>query len=267
MKYVVVKKPKKALDNSTPPIYKKKPVRIVYNYHNLGKAFGDNRFKTTKGLDATMKYLRDKAVSQQDKQALKSKRIAGIAYLGLNQVGDLRFACRSEDGKETYIQSIRFYDFRKRKPRGRDDILRMMRESDVGVYCNDPSFLYWGAAYNATVGKYNIAVENRPPTTHLELKRKFVLCKHLIAVLRAVPFYWNNMVKDFMIFFRLNDDKPVSKEPVVKPEDESTIKNINKEKQNTREEVKKETKTPSAEAPAKFAKPAEAQSTKREVEE
>lgn len=181
--------------------------RIVYNYHNLGKIFADQRFKMAKAHDATMKFLRDRAVSQQDKQALRSKRIQGIAYLGLNQLGDLRFACKSEDGKETYIQSIRFYDFHKRKPRTRDDILRMMRESDIGVYCNDPSFLYWGAAYNATKGRYNIAVENRAPTRAVELKKKFTLCKHLIAVLRAVPFYWNNMIRDFEKYFKIEEAK------------------------------------------------------------
>lgn len=224
-------------------------MKIIYTYHNLGKIFSDNRFKMAKAHDATMKFLRDKAVSQQDKQALRSKRIAGIAYLGLNALGDLRFACRSEDGKESYIQSIRFYDFHKRKPRTRDDILNMMRESDVGVYCNDPSFLYWGAAYNATKGGYNIVVENRPPTRHVEIKQKFVLCKHLIAILRAVPFYWNNMVKDFAQFFKLpetevtkvEEKNPVVEDRVPKQEVQTTTK------QEPVEEVKQETTTTKAE--------------------
>lgn len=225
-------------------------MKVIYTYHNLGKIFSDNRFRMAKAHDATMKFLRDKAVSQQDKQALRSKRIAGIAYLGLNALGDLRFACRSEDGKESYLQSIRFYDFHKRKPRNRDDVLRMMRDSDVGVYCNDPSFLYWGAAYNATKGGYNIVVENRPPTRHVEIKQKFVLCKHLIAVLRAVPFYWNNMIKDFMEYFKIHEgdeEKVDEKKPKEKVEEKKTEKKL----------------TPKAE----FAKPAQGQSTKKEEKE
>ena len=189
-------------------------MKIRYHYHNLGNIFVNNKYGARKALDATMKFLRDKAVSQQDVQRVRAKNISGIAYLGLNSMGDVRFTSKSEDGKGMYLQSIRFYDLAKRKPRTRDEILDMMRNSDIGVFCNDPSFLYWGAAYNATVGKYNIVIENRPPkgmaynsARVLELQKKFVLCKHLIAVLRALPFYWNNMVKDFANFFDANHEE------------------------------------------------------------
>lgn len=232
-------------------------MKVYYTYHNLGPIYRDNRFKTKKALDATMKFLRDKAVTQQEKQAYRSKKIEGISYLGLNSLGDLRFACRSEDGKDTYLQSIRFYDLHKRKPRTRDEILRMMRESDVGVYCNDPSFLYWGAAYNATIGKYNIVIETRPPRgmSHnspkiLEMQKKFVLCKHLIAVLRAVPFYWNNMVKDFAEFFKVSDaemKKVETENPVVEnrvPKQEvQTTKQEPKEQTDKTEKNKQTTTT------------------------
>jgi hypothetical protein len=186
---------------------------IIYKYHNVGKVFSDNRFKLKRANDITMKYLRDRAVSQQDKQALKSKRIQGIAYLGINQLGDLRFATKSEDGKETYIQSLRFYDLQKRKPRTKEEVLNAMNNSDIGVYCNDPSFLYWGAAYNATKYGYNIVIENRVPTKHVELKKKFVLCKHLIALLRAAPFWWAQILKDYQEYFRIKEDSTSTKAP------------------------------------------------------
>jgi hypothetical protein len=186
---------------------------IIYKYHNVGKVFSDNRFKLKRANDITMKYLRDRAVSQQDKQALKSKRIQGIAYLGINQLGDLRFATKSEDGKETYIQSLRFYDLQKRKPKTKEEVLNAMNNSDIGVYCNDPSFLYWGAAYNATKYGYNIVIENRVPTKHVELKKKFVLCKHLIALLRAAPFWWAQILKDYQEYFRIKEDSTSTKAP------------------------------------------------------
>lgn len=187
-------------------------MKIRYHYHNIGKVYAeDNDLKTKKALDHTMKFLRDKARGQQALQRERAKRISGIAYLGLNELGDVRFSTKSEDGKSVYLQSIRFYDLQERKPRTRDEILDMMRNSDIGVYCSDPSFLYWGAAYNATVGKYNIIIERRPPKGMkwnnpkiLELQKNFVLCKHLIAVLRAAPFYWNNMVGDFAKMFKVD---------------------------------------------------------------
>lgn len=236
-------------------------MKIRYHYHNLGKIFVEDTYGAKKALDATMKFLRDKAVSQQDVQRVRSKNISGIAYLGLNKMGDVRFTSKSEDGKGMYLQSIRFFDLNERKPRTRDEILDMMRNSDIGVFCNDPSFLYWGAAYNATVGKYNIVIETRPPKGMryrspriLELQKNFVLCKHLIAVLRALPFYWNNMVKDFAEFFKVDHEErekvreqnPVGKvdktllekeEPKVQSTKKEEPKEIEKEKvQSTKKE-------------------------------
>ena len=230
-------------------------MKIRYHYHNLGKIFVNDTYGARKALDATMKFLRDKAVAQQDLQRVRSKNIAGIAYLGLNKMGDVRFTSKSEDGSSMYLQSIRFYDLVKRKPRTRDEILDMMRNSDNGVFCNAPSFLYWGAAYNATVGKYNIVIENRPPkgmrnqsARVLELQKKFVLCKHLIAVLRALPFYWNNMVKDFAEFFKadfeeheeIREKNPVGKVDKTLLEDDKKPKTQSTKKEEPKEEPKEE---------------------------
>jgi len=199
---------------------------IIYEFHRVGRVFKDKRMKLFKANDATMQFLRNKAVSQQDKQAVRSKRIRGIAFLGLNQVGDCRFATRSEDGKREYLQAIRFYGLHKKRPTSKNEIIDMMRNSDIGVYCNDPSFLFMGAAYNATKYGYNIVVENRPPTVHEEIKNKFVICKHLIAVLRAAPFYWNNMVGEYVKYFEIEkaELEPVPAPIDNEPENQQTTK-------------------------------------------
>lgn len=190
--------------------------KIYYKYQPVGKVFADDRYNVKKALDHTLKFLRDKAVSQQELQARRSKNIAGIQYLGLTPVGDLRFASLSEDRKQTYIQSIRFYDMHKRRPRTRNQVLDMMRNSDVGVYCSDPSFLHWGGAYNAHKGGFGIVVENRPPKggPHkkpeiLAKQNRFVLCKHLISVLRAAPWYHNNIVRDLAKYYRVEDEEMI----------------------------------------------------------
>lgn len=176
-------------------------IRVV-QFNNIGKYFS----KEHKAHDATIKELRDTAKNQQVLQGRKYKKIDGIQYLGINNYGDLVFECNSEDKKGKYKQNIRFYDLKKRRPKTRDEVLDMMRNSDVGVSCNDPSFLYWGGAYNATRYGYNIYSENRGLNEpHRATKEKFVICKHLIAVLHAVPFYWNNIVTDYKKFFEIVD--------------------------------------------------------------
>jgi hypothetical protein len=173
----------------------------ILRYENIGKYF-----KSNKAFDATIKDLRESAKSKQLLQGRKWKNIDGIRYLGINTFGDLVFECNSETKKGKYKQNIRFYDLKERKPKTRDEVLAMMRESDVGVSCNDPSFLYWGGAYNATKDKYNIFVETRGLNEpHIETKTKFVLCKHLIAVLHAVPFYWNTIIADYKEYFDILD--------------------------------------------------------------
>lgn len=57
---------------------------------------------------------------------------------------------------------------------------------DVLCHCSCPAFQYWGAAYNATEGKYNFRgkKEKRPPNDR-DPQRKNKVCKH-IAALRVV---------------------------------------------------------------------------------
>lgn len=182
-------------------------IRVV-RYNRIGKYF------RSKAMDSTIKELRDKAKDTQYLQNLRYKNINGIRYLGINNYGDLVFECNSEDKTGKYKQNVRFYDLKDRKPQSRDEVLDMLRNSDVGVSCNDPSFLYWGGAYNATQQGHNIFVENRGLNDpNKATKEKFTLCKHLIAVLQAVPFYWNNIVGDYKEYFKIVDE--IEEEEVV----------------------------------------------------
>jgi len=165
-------------------------------------------FSKNKAQDDTIKELRENAKSKQVLQGKKYKNIDRIRYMGINKYGDLVFECNSESKSGKYTQNIRFYDLKERKPTSRDEVLDMLRNSDVGVSCNDPSFLYWGGARNATKNGYGIFTENREVSDpHKHTKQNFVLCKHLIAVLHAVPFYWNTMIGDFKEYFSILDEQ------------------------------------------------------------
>lgn len=174
----------------------------VKRFARIGPYFSKKR----KGIDASIKELRDEAKNRQALQSKKWRNIDGINYLGINKYGDLVFECNSEDKAGKYTQNIRFYDLRERKPTTREQVLDMLRNGDVGVSCNDPSFLYWGGAYNATKNGYNIFTETRGLNDpHKSTKQNFVLCKHLIAVLHAVPFWWNTIIGDYKAYFKILD--------------------------------------------------------------
>lgn len=221
----------------------------LLRFENVGKYFNK-----PKAEDSTIKQLRDEAKNKQVLQRKKYKEGEtmsggwGIIYKGVNKYGDLVFESNSQSNAGRYTQHIRFYDFMERKPKSRDEILSMMRESDVGVSCNDPSFLYWGAAYNATKNGYNIYVETRAPKDpNKQTKDNFVLCKHLIAVLHSVPFWWNTIIKDYIKYFEIVEGKqelPETEEeketPAVqttaKPEEE--VEEEQEEEMFTEEEIK-----------------------------
>ena len=160
--------------------------------------------------DETLKQLRERAVSRQLTQRERSRNIRGIKYHGIDRDGDFKFSCSSEDGSTRYTQYFRFFDLPKLTEVDRKSVLNMLETSDVGVSSNDPSFLYWGGAYNATRGGWNIATENRGLNNpNRELKQNFTLSKHLIAVSRSLPFFWNTMIKDIQAWL----DKYGQKEP------------------------------------------------------
>lgn len=207
-------------------------VKKPTNFTNIGKYYSEDDKVILKLQDHTLKDLRERTKSNQLTQTQRAKYIAGIAYNGLNQYGDLKFSCASQDKSKRYHQLVRFYDLNDRIPTSRDEILDMMLNSDVGIDCDDPSFQFWGGAYNATIGKYNIRIENRGlHDPNLAKKQKFTLCKHLLQVLTAVPFYWNNIIRDYVKYFDLktSNEKPEDKveEPVKEEVDD----------QNTEEET------------------------------
>lgn len=169
-------------------------------------------------LDAALAELRERAKSNQLTQRQRAGLITGITYRGIDREGDVEFQCNSQDRTKRYTQYFRFHDLKTVDINNRDDVLRMFRESDLGVSCNDPSFLFWGGAYNATKEGHNIASENRPPQGGptkspkvLALQKKFTLCKHLIAVSQALPFYWNTMMKDLIKWQERYGKKDIAK--------------------------------------------------------
>lgn len=204
-------------------------------------------FKQDKALDSTIKELREEAKNKQILQARKYKEEPnwGIRYEGVNKYGDLVFSTNSQSSVGRYTQHVRFYDFKEKKPTKMDEVLDMLRNSDVGVSCNDPSFLYWGGAYNATQNGYNIFVETRGLNDpHKETKQNFVICKHLIAVLHAVPFYWNTIIADYKKYFKLleEQEKPkeetFTKEEVKEAEDFLNIKKEGDSSMNKANDIK-----------------------------
>jgi hypothetical protein len=106
-----------------------------------------------------------------------------------------------------WIQKVELADFKKirdkwvarKKPL---EIVRMALQGRVKVSCNDPdgneepSWLYWGHKYKASISGYNYGTkEDRFPTIR-NPKLAGGGCKHIRAVMEALPFHAGIITKD-----------------------------------------------------------------------
>lgn len=187
-----------------------------------------------KANDYTARELRSFVEANGQQQQERSKKIGGIKYEGMDRADprDLLFTANSQDKSQRYKLKLRFFDFRNIHPRSRDEVTMLLNNTDVGIYCSCPSFLYWGAAYKADQMGYGIVSESRAPKEPNKAKKdRFYACKHAQAVLRAMPFWWPQVRKDYVAYYEAQAAREAKqKEAAAKtPEEKSKIKKENEE--------------------------------------
>lgn len=74
-------------------------------------------------------------------------------------------------------------------------IVQEAMAGDVKVYCNDPSFLYWGFKYISYLKGYGLRKESRAPLIR-NPQMKGSVCKHLDSVLKVLPFHIGEVTRD-----------------------------------------------------------------------
>ena len=124
-------------------------------------------------------------------------------YLGVAKNGDILFKTTSGTTKgKFWHQTLRFKDLNEGMQilyddisLTRRDIISLLINGDLMVFCDDHSFKYYWS-YKAWVRGYGIKKEVRYP----KIRNKNLtgsVCKHLYAVLQVLPFYTNQIVADY----------------------------------------------------------------------
>lgn len=84
-----------------------------------------------------------------------------------------------------------------------NDFAKTIREMGLKVWCDDPSFWYWGSAYRSQ--KYGYAVYSKPkaskPIKGLRAWGRPTVCKHIFSVLTTWPFWSSWLSKRFKPVF------------------------------------------------------------------
>jgi len=159
--------------------------------------------------EATYKDLKDRVKSTDPDRVTKAKKLT-TSYIGLNKNGDLMFKTSSGTTRgKFWYQTVRLLDLPKALEVFADDgditdrdIVSYSIQGNLAVYCNDPSFKYWGWQWMATQDEYGIVPEDRAPV-YRNTELRGAVCKHIYIVLQVLPFWTNRIVKDLRAqFFR-----------------------------------------------------------------
>lgn len=157
--------------------------------------------------EANLKHLYNKSVSNTPGVAARAKDVVNaVRYFGLSEDGTLNFKVksRSRAGKYHYsfIEAPDILQFGDIVENGNEfteqDLSNLLTMNNFRVKCNCESFLYWGEAYLATVGNYDIEPETRKPKRNLQYKDgaksiNGALDLHLIAVVKNL--YENSNIR------------------------------------------------------------------------
>lgn len=148
--------------------------------------------------------------SGMDKGRLgRSKQLKGSFYQGvLKTKGWIKFTTPSQytNGK-TYWQYIKLQDMKDLdavKEFSKKDIMRLMLQGDISLYCSCPDFLYRGFKYIGHNTGYGIYRETRFPKIR-NPNLEGTVCKHLGSVLQVYMMNWSKIYKDYTKTYYFRD--------------------------------------------------------------
>ena len=173
-------------------------------------------------------------VSLSEKARKERAKKLKTEYVGVTQVrGWIKFRTKSQyTPAKVYTQYIKLNeakDINKFKEFKKKDIVSLLVEGNISVFCDCPDFLYKGYKFQAFQLDYGIFREDRFPKIR-NPNLEGALCKHLLAVMTIYPKCWNKIASDMIKskFFkaRYKDDwgKKKKKKPGKKKSNRQTQK-------------------------------------------
>lgn len=136
---------------------------------------GSRVAKLLKDFENTQIYTKSKGWRKPDHLGVSVRLFRAEPRAG-------RWTFRTSSGNDTYMTVFQFI------PEGR---IVEANKLNVRVSCTCPSFLFWGAQFNAVMGDYfygKIRPKFTPPK-HRDPLGKFLVCKHVLACMPIVGNY------------------------------------------------------------------------------
>lgn len=125
-------------------------------------------------------------------------RAKGVQYKGVD-FDVVKFATPSESRPnmhhEQWIQMVDLRALLDDPEMSLQDDVQLAMAGDLKVHCTCEAFTYFGYKYILTNLDSAIQPETRPPNVR-NPKQRGSVCKHLAAVLKVFPFWWNTIASD-----------------------------------------------------------------------
>jgi len=176
------------LDRLGPPIAEPVGFNPFKSAQNVVASYLFNRFPISAHLiprkdktAKTLEFLQNSEITTKERGTRKVKEhLPGVTVrLFKAEPQLLKWTFNSSSGKELYTTIFQFI------PKGS---IQDLNRLDVRVNCTCPSFLYWGAQYNAEMEDFlygKIRPKFAPPRVRDPLG-KFLVCKHILACIPIV---------------------------------------------------------------------------------
>jgi hypothetical protein len=182
-------------------------------------------------LEKTYRQLKNLSKEKDPERLKKSKKLTA-KYTGLDDENNITFRITAEDPEEnkkrgrptSYKTKVSLKDLaylikaaREEEEEGDitdKDLVLLAMQGDVDVSCECPAAKYWGQQYNGTKGDYSLDKNTIPPETRIPTQP---ICKHTIATLTVLPFWWNSIIRDL----RKKDVLPSAEEQDKKTKEQS----------------------------------------------
>lgn len=142
--------------------------------------------------EATLTQLKRTALNQDPTRVKKSKHVYS-KYIGISKYGVLNFSTTSEEHSGVnWYQEILFPSFNglmniveQGDEIDEQDVRKILKQDNIKLTCDDPSFGYWSWKYKAYRDGYGLEKETRAPKRN-NTRLKGSTCKHCISVIELL---------------------------------------------------------------------------------
>jgi hypothetical protein len=175
---------------------------------HISEVLESKKYKLGILSEKTFNQLKDASKSQDPVRLAKSKKLT-VKYNKITKDNLLDFTVTAEDpsknakeGKPTsYNTKIALKDLaylikatiEDDEQLTEADLVNLAIQGDMSLDCTCPAASYWGQHYLGTQQDYSLTKEERPPKRNIPTQP---VCKHTLATLTVLPFWYNTIVRD-----------------------------------------------------------------------